>query len=364
MVVDDALLHVMEAWYVQSAHLSHAEEVYKTLHRFYKPGLSIQQATFDLLHHWFGDKGLLVLIPDDPDLKKMAMPLWEAELMDSCIKRSIQSTQNWLTKHYSVQANGRDINLFYLEDQQRNRIVKEEEQYRVLNTSHVFSKDAMLEILKQHPERMSPNVLLRPLFQEMILPNVAFIGGGGEMAYWLSLKSAFDHQGIPFPALFLRHSIVILEDSMSKLFERLQFRTSYYFGEQTVFDNRVAKSVASDWPDLTKQKAMLAAWYQQRADEAKVIDPTLKTHVLALEKKALKQIDALEKKMKRAIRRREADSIRQASKIRAYVMPGGTFQERVEHGLNGYARYGAEFLDLLYHHLDPLDPNASWLLLD
>jgi bacillithiol biosynthesis cysteine-adding enzyme BshC len=364
MKVDVALLQLIETWYAQSAHLPHAGEVHDTLIRYFKLGIRIQNATFSLLHHWFGDKGLLILIPDDADLKKATISLWEAELNESFIQRSLKPTQDWLAENYSVQANGRDINLFYLEDQQRNRIVKEAEQFRVLNTVHVFSRDEMRQILEKHPERMSPNVLLRPLFQEMILPNVAFIGGGGEMAYWLSLKSAFDDQGIPFPALFLRHSFVILEDSMTKLFERLQFPTSSYFGEQTAFENRIAKSVASDWPDFSKHIASLSEWYRQRADEAKVIDPTLEKHVLALEQNAMKRIASLEKKLMRSIRRREADSIRQATKIRSYVMPGGGFQERVEHGLNGYARYGAELLDLLYANLDPFDPNASWLLLD
>ncbi len=131
-----------------------------------------------------------------------------------------------------------------------------------------------------------------------------------------------------------------------------------------MFENRIAKSVSSDWPDLTAQKVSLLQWYRQRADEAKIIDPTLEKHVLALAQQSLKRIDALEKKLMRSIRRREADSIRQASKIREYVMPGGGFQERVEHGLNAYARYGAGFLDLLYANLDPFDPHASWLLLD
>jgi uncharacterized protein YllA (UPF0747 family) len=202
------------------------------------------------------------------------------------------------------------------------------------------------------------------LFQEMILPNVAFIGGGGELAYWLSLKAAFDQQNIPFPVLMLRHSFVLLEQSLVNRFERLAFSPTSYFGDQGSFEQRIAKHVSSDWPDLTMEKQTLSQWYAQRAEQATSIDPTLEKHVLALEKHALKRIDALEKKMMRAIRKREAATIRQASMIRAHVLPGGAFQERVEHGITLYARYGAGFLDILYDNLEPFDRNASWLMLD
>jgi bacillithiol biosynthesis cysteine-adding enzyme BshC len=364
MQVNAALVELMQAWYNQVAHHPHAAEVYEKIQRFFQPGMSIQNATFSFLNHFFGERGLLILIPDDKELKRLGIELWTAELNSKLVHTYVASTQDWLKKHYNVQASGREINLFYLEDQLRNRIVESGDGYRIHDTSLVFSQKEMIELMDKNPERMSPNVLLRPLFQEMILPNVAFIGGGGELAYWLSLKAAFDQQKIPFPVLMLRHSFVLLEDSMASRFDRLAFSPSTYFGDQIAFEQRIAKAVSADWPNLTQEKHVLSDWYAQRAKHAKSIDPTLEKHVFALQQQSLKRIDALEKKLMRAIRKRETAAISQASAIREYVIPGGAFQERVEHGIVWYARYGAGFLDLLYNNLDPLDRNASWLLLD
>jgi len=110
-----------------------------------------------------------------------------------------------------VQANPRSINLFYLQDNLRERLKQNGSGLHVHNTDLAFSVDQIMQELEEHPENFSPNVILRGLYQETILPDIAFIGGGGELAYWLELKSLFDHYQVPFPMLVLRNSFVILE---------------------------------------------------------------------------------------------------------------------------------------------------------
>ena len=98
--------------------------------------------------------------------------------------------------------------MFYLKDDLRNRIVPVEDHFVVHDTDIVFSKEEMIKELQQHPERFSPNVILRGLFQEIILPDVAWIGGGGELAYWLQLKDLFKNYEVPFPVLIVRNSFL------------------------------------------------------------------------------------------------------------------------------------------------------------
>ena len=114
-------------------------------------------------------------------------------------------------KAYKVQAGGRDLNMFYLKGDIRERIEKRNGQYSVINTQYSFAEQDIIEELKTNPERFSPNVILRPVFQEMILPNIAFIGGGGEVAYWLELKNVFAAVKVPFPVLILRNSFLLVE---------------------------------------------------------------------------------------------------------------------------------------------------------
>ena len=103
----------------------------------------------------------------------------------------------------TVQVNPREINLFYIKDGLRERIVENDGVFSVLNSDFRWNKTELLKHLETQPEYFSPNVIMRPLYQEVILPNLCYIGGGGEMIYWLQLKSNFEIQNVTFPILLL-----------------------------------------------------------------------------------------------------------------------------------------------------------------
>ena len=119
-------------------------------------------------------------------------------------------------KPYAIQVNPREINLFYMEDGLRERIVLENEKYTVNNTSLQFSKSEILELLEKHPERFSPNVIMRPLYQEIILPNFAISAAAAKSAYWLELKAFFEKVNVTFPILLLRNSVLLAPKNKKK----------------------------------------------------------------------------------------------------------------------------------------------------
>src|SRR5579872_4743973 len=182
-----------------------------TLKEAYLKSPDIQTATFRLIHEWFGAFGLIVLIADRPALKKLMVPVFGDDLFRQQPAAIVNETIRRITEQYKVQANPRDINLFYLKGDLRGRIDREGDAFVVHGSSLRFTEDQMKAELHQHPDRFSPNVILRGLFQETILPNLAFIGGGGETAYWLELKGLFHHYGRPFPMLILRNSFLLVE---------------------------------------------------------------------------------------------------------------------------------------------------------
>jgi len=363
MVVDDALLELMKSWYETTRHQLHAEEVFVSIENIFVKGKSIQQASFELIHHWFGDKGILVLIPDHAELKSLATPIWKSELLEQSTQKSLKETQSWLTSNYRVQAPGREINLFFLESQIRARLIKDAGQFHVVDTDIKFSEEALLAWLHDHPETMSPNVLLRPLFQELILPNVAFVGGGGELAYWLSVKPIFDLHQIPYPVLLLRQSFVLLDEQITNRLEKLAIPFQNYFGEKVAFEYGIARLVSTSWPDLSQSKDDLENSYQAIAEKVKVVDLSLVNHVNALQNAAQQKIEALEKKLARAIKKRAEASIRQADKIRSVILPDGSFQERKIHGAEQYARFGKGLLNVIYERVDTLGREGVVLFL-
>ena len=140
---------------------------------------------------------------------------------------------------YKVQANPREVNLFYLKDNIRERIEIVNGEWRVVNGKERFSEEDLLKELNEYPDRFSPNVILRGLYQEMILPNLAFVGGGGETAYWLQLKDLFNHYKIPFPMLVLRNSFLILEKSWQEKIAKLGFSIEDLFLSEEELLNRI-----------------------------------------------------------------------------------------------------------------------------
>src|SRR5690606_19894853 len=118
---------------------------------------------------------------------------------------------------------------FYLKENLRERIIEKEGQFYVNETDITFSKEEILKELHENPERFSPNALLRPLYQEVILPNLCYIGGGGELAYWFQLKDYFEAVQVPFPILLLRNSALLVPKMLSEKMKALNVKVEDLF---------------------------------------------------------------------------------------------------------------------------------------
>src|SRR5438067_1611640 len=124
----------------------------------------------------------------------------------------------------------------------------------------------LLKELEHHPERFSPNVILRGLYQETILPNIAFIGGGGEIAYWLELKDLFQHYQVPFPVLIIRNSFVVIEKGISRLVQKLELNTQDIFKPELQLLNELVRKNSDHQLSLENEKEQLREIYQHIKD--------------------------------------------------------------------------------------------------
>jgi bacillithiol biosynthesis cysteine-adding enzyme BshC len=249
---------------------------------------------------------------------------------------------------YKVQAGGRALNLFYLTEQQRRRIEKSPNGFSVVDSDIQFTTVEMDAELHAHPERFSPNVILRPVFQESILPNIAFVGGGGELAYWLELKEVFAQANVFYPMLILRNSFAITFANDRMLMEKLRLSVAEIFKPANLLMADWVKKESELRVDLAEEKLQLEKLYQQIQQVATAVDPSLGTHSNTLYHRALAKIEALEKKMLRAEKRKYATQQRQIEKLKASLFPNNGLQERVENFMRIYAAFGAESLDRLY----------------
>ncbi len=340
------------------------KELIELLKSAYTAGTDIQTATFTLLNQLFQDYGLVVLIPDSRILKSKMIKVFEDDLFHQTASRLVSDTIEKFPKQYKVQAHPREINLFYLKESVRGRIERIGDRFIVHDTDLSFSADEIKTELNQFPERFSPNVILRGLFQETILPNIAFIGGGGETAYWLELKSLFHHFKTPFPVLVLRNSFLLAENKWKEKIERMGFRLQDFFqSEQSLLNELVGRNKNGQLK-LEKEKETASQLYEIMKTKAGNIDPTLYRHVEALQVRALKPLVELEKKMLRAEKRKYEIEYRQIHTIKSALFPLNGLQERIDNFMPYYAKFGKSFIEAIYSESLLLDQEFIVTVID
>ncbi|MBL7696612.1 MAG: bacillithiol biosynthesis cysteine-adding enzyme BshC [Chitinophagaceae bacterium] len=328
----------------------YGKKLVQLLRECYPEKTDIQTATFKLLNALFGEYGLVVLIPDNANLKRKMIPVFEDELFNQQSSEIVRRSIARLSEDFKVQAQPRDINLFYLKDNIRERIERSGDTWSIVNTNITFSADEIRKELNDHPERFSPNVILRGLFQETILPGVAFIGGGGEIAYWLELKGVFEKYNVPYPVLVLRNSFLVLEKKWKESLDKLRIPVTGIFKDELVLLNDLVKRESVNQLSLTGEITHVNSYYDKMKSVAEQIDETLTTHVAALQTRAIKPLQELEKKLLRAERRKFEVQQRQLSALKKALFPNNGLQERVENFMPFYAKWGDDFFKMIYRY--------------
>ncbi|APG59946.1 bacillithiol biosynthesis cysteine-adding enzyme BshC [Christiangramia salexigens] len=322
----------------------------------------LSDATRFIADKLFGKYGLVILDAQHPSLKKHFSDQVKNELFEKVSHKSTSGTVERLNeKGYNIQVNPREINLFYLTDDYRERIIEKDGNFYVHEKEIFWTKDEILKELKDHPERFSPNVMLRPLYQEVILPNLCYIGGGGELAYWLELKSYFDTEKITFPILLLRNSALIQTEKQNKKREKLDISIPELFLKQHELINRKVRKISNIDIDFSPQKEHLVAQFQGMYELAEQTDPTFLGAVKAQEVKQLKGLENLEKRLLKAQKRKLKDEVERIANLQNELFPNKSLQERQDNFSEYYAEYGQGLIEKLIQNLDPLESNFKIL---
>jgi len=311
-------------------------------------------ATRYIANQLFSTYGLVIVDGDDKDLKKLYTPIVAKELTEQTSFKAVLKTISTLEKSYKIQVNPREINQFYLSENSRERIIKEGDRYVVNNTSISWSTGEILKEVNDFPERFSPNVIMRPLYQEVILPNLAYIGGGGELAYWLELKDYFNEVSIPFPILLLRNSVQVISTKQQKKLDSLSISHQELFLKLNDLLGVKVKENSAIQMDFTQQRSQLKTQFAHLKETAKKTDVSFLGAVNAQEKKQLNGIDNLEKRLLIAEKRRQQDLVVRISEIKNQLFPNQSLEERQRNFSEYYLEYGDSFIEALKESLKPL----------
>ena len=321
-----------------------ADKMYSILEKAYSKENSLAQASRIFLNALFKDDGLVIIDGDDARLKKQITPLIKLDVNEKKFYSLLQDQSTKLGEHYKVQAHVREINFFTLKENERQRI------------------DTSVEVpnIDKQPEKFSPNVLMRPLYQESILPNIAYVGGGAEIAYWMQLKSVFDSEKIPFPILVLRNSALIISERHNEKLKKLRFSSSDLFNsEQELHSQYIARQ--KDVKSIDNELEQFDSVFEKIKSTYSA--PIHQQIIEAEQQRHRKSLDMLRKKLDKIEKQKHKSALDQISKIKQHYFTNNGLQERHENLITFYLKYGDNFIKKMKEELNPLDSNFVVLAL-
>lgn len=310
----------------------------------------------------FGGEGVVVVDADSKALKILFKEVMRDDVFNHTPQKLVDATNAELEKAgYEPQVHCREINFFYLENRLRSRIEQQADTYTVIDSALSFSKKQVEGLIESAPEKFSPNVILRPLYQEVILPNLAYIGGPSEVVYWLQLKEVFNHYKIPFPILMPRNFAMVLDSPMVRKFEKTGLELNELFFEKNYLFNHFAVKFSRNKIKLNGEKEAIQNYFQTIRQQAEAFDKTLGPMVGAETQRAIKSLEKIEHKLLRSEKRFQSDKLQQVEAVKDSLFPNGSLQERTDNFLNFYLQ-DPLFIQKLITHFDPFDFRFSILL--
>ncbi|MDX2173577.1 MAG: bacillithiol biosynthesis cysteine-adding enzyme BshC [Bacteroidota bacterium] len=315
---------------------------------------NLKDATRYIVNELFGNYGLVILDGNALSFKTQFVKHFKTDILKNLAYNKVTESINELEKlGYKAQVNPRSINCFYMEDGLRARIEKQGDDYIVLGTDKKYTEAQLNELIENHPEKISPNVVLRPLYQQYILPNIAYVGGPGELAYWLQYKSLFEAFNINYPLLVPRTFITVIEKNIKSKLEKLNFSEGDIFKEEIELVKEFQIKANATF-ELDSEKKIIENLFAEIQTKINTVDKTLNAAVSAEQQKATGSLDILTAKANKALKQKLDTEINQIKNIKQKLFPNTTPQERFDNFSTFYLKYGNDLFTELKKVTNPL----------
>jgi bacillithiol synthase len=327
-------------------------EVHEVLNTY--KGSTLKEATFHLIDALFGKYGLVVVDGDSPILKREFSTVMEKELMHQFSFQAVSTTNEALKKeNIKLQVTPREVNLFYIENQLRSRIIPQKKGF-LIEGKGKYTQAEILEELKSNPASFSPNVVLRPLYQESVLPNLCYLGGGGEMTYWLQLKGAFEAVNCQFPLVQVRNSLLLVDSTSIRKMEKLGLTIQDIFLDLETMRKKFFQSRETETSNFDKMDRAFSHLKKELLDHANILHPSYSSFTEAEIKHLEKKILHIKTKFLKFEKEKYRLSLTQLEHLKNKLFPAGQLQER---SINFFSLCadGKVFshLQTLYHAIQP-----------
>jgi bacillithiol biosynthesis cysteine-adding enzyme BshC len=281
-----------------------------------------------LINHLVGKYGVVIINGDDTSLKREFSPYMIKDVKEQFSFKAITKTSEKLTQlGGKQQIVPREINLFYIENGIRERLIDNNTTIEISGKG-TYSKDQILSWIEQNPENFSPNVSLRPLYQEVILPNLSYIGGAGEINYWLQLKGVFDAAEIPFPLLQTRNSVLWIDKNSSDKMEKVNLSIKDLFKELHILNKQYLEENAEDEIDFSELDHHMEILKQQIITTTTSIDTALEAYAAAESVRMEKQLTQIKERLYKTVKGKHDKNLKIIQQLKEKLFPEGGLQER------------------------------------
>lgn len=321
-------------------------EIHRLIEKFKTPNYG--NGFFEFVHELFSVYGLVIIDADNAQLKESAWPIWEKDLYTNDIHNAvIDQTQALKDQGLNIPIESKESNLFLISKQKRERI----------------DKTGSIQFEKDHSFQLSPNVVLRPLYQEWILPNLAYIGGPSEIAYWQQLPLAFETLALPFPLTLQRAGAILLQQKDVELIQKLGFEQQDFLTDKAELKERYLKQVGDQEPNYGQLDAF---WSGYKDSFLKIVQEELPQEIRMIEAELTriqKQKEALEERFEKMRKAKFDKALKQIEQVSEKIQPKGQLQERT-FNLLSFCPDGALSgrIASIYEQLDPYKQEKQWFV--
>ena len=338
-------------------------DIYDLFASSYSKNLSLAESTRKIVHTLFKDYGLVIIDADDKQFKKSFKNYFIDEAENFSTNSFVSETIKKLTKLYrnkiKIQVNPRDLNLFLIKHKKRYRLKFSNGKYHLVGSNISYKKDEIINKIKNNSEELSPNVILRPLYQEYLLPNLSYVGGNAEISYWLQLKSLFNYHKISFPILVVRNSFILLNRREVESIKKYNMDITDFLDSRDSFLRKIVKNNIENDISLENEKNIIKNLNEDLIKKIADIDANLKTSIKSIEAKQISLMNLLEKKIIKSQKVKVKNIINTLEKIYNKIYPDGLFQERKINFSEFYSYKGKELIDIIYQSTSPFDNSIN-----
>jgi len=283
---------------------------------------------FKFIHQLFGKYGLLILDGDNRDLKRIFSPILKEELKTQFSYNAVEKTNGELTKDgLKLQVNAREINLFYIDKGIRARIIAENDTF-MIEGKGAFSFEQLSQMIDETPECFSPNVILRPVYQECVLPNLCYVGGLGEISYWLQLKGVFDHVSIPYPLIQVRNSLLWIDSATNDKMIKSEMTLDRVFMDAHILKKLFVSENTDEELNFDSLDSIGEELKKALIENARQVDSNLENYGTSEAVKLEKQLNGFKEKLYRQTKTEHDSTLKSIDQIKERLFPNGRMQER------------------------------------